>query len=72
MAGSFTVIFGLMYYVICGFGKGVELEQEKSPILYESAHEHKESSRSESATKRKSAHGPSDEEQVALLGRKTV
>ena len=62
MAGSFTVIFGLMYYVICGFGKEVEPEEVKSPILFESAPEFKKSSQSDSATKRKSAYGPSDEE----------
>lgn len=70
MAGVFTVIFGLIYYFVCGFGKWVD--QEKTPVLYEIASEKNEKcSRSESATKYKSSHPPQDEE-ASLLGRKTV
>jgi hypothetical protein len=39
MVGSFVVTYGPLYFVICGFGKGVEPEQVKTPILYESASE---------------------------------
>ena len=74
MVGSFVIIFGLLYFIICGFGKGVEPEQIKNPILYESASENKSdrSTRSENPIKRRGAHNSSYDEQDELLGRKTV
>ena len=74
MVGSFVALYGLLYFFICGFGKEVEPEQTAIPILYEEVpeNESRTNTRSENATRRRYAHDHLCEEQVELLGRKTV
>jgi len=72
MAGVFTVIFGLTYFFLCGFGRWPE--ELKTPILYQMEAEKNEGiSKSEALTTTNyRSHFGFQEEEVSLLGRKTV